>query len=66
MLYGEKHHFVNFPGLFKKFENNKNLKFVNFSGTALCLGPTSLHEGVFSKKSPGNETALGRFFFWIG
>ena len=48
MLYGEKHHFVNFPGLFKKFGNNKNLKFENFSGTALCLGPTSLHEGVFS------------------
>ena len=32
----------------EEFGNNKNLKFVNVSGTALCLGPTSLHEGVFS------------------
>ena len=32
----------------EEFGNNENLKFVNFSSTALCLGPTSLHEGFFS------------------
>ena len=32
----------------EEFGKNKNLKFVNFSSTALRLGPTSLHEGFFS------------------
>ena len=67
MLYGGRYHFVNFPGLFKIAElgNNKKVKLASFSGTELCLGPTSLcgnSWGLFLLEKPWERDCFDFFF----